>query len=85
MENLSIYILKAQPLLREVWVAGHGRGPHHTSKSGRGLLERPLPSYVQAMPPAQERARAGWYDDVTWTWGDYFDELTYISYDYEVE
>ena len=37
------------------------------------------------MSPTQERARTEWYQDVTWTWGDYYDELTYISYDYEVE
>lgn len=85
MENVSIYILKAAPVLCKVRVAGYGGGPHYASKPGRGLLERPLPSYVQAMPPTQERARAGWYDDVTWTWGDYYDELTYIVYDYEVE
>lgn len=40
---------------------------------------------MQAMSPTQERARTEWYQDVTWTWGDYYDELTYISYDYEVE
>jgi hypothetical protein len=23
----------------------------------------------------------GWYDDATWTWGDYWDDLTYITYE----
>ena len=25
--------------------------------------------------------REGWYDDATWTWGDYWDDLTYITYE----
>lgn len=39
---------------------------------------------MQVMSHEQERQRASWYEEVTWTWGDYYDELTYISYDYEV-
>lgn len=85
MENLSIYISQAQPVLCQVRVASQRCGPYNASQSGRRLLERSIPSHVQAMSPTQERARTEWYQDVTWTWGDYYDELTYISYDYEVE
>ena len=33
------------------------------------------------MPHAQECTGAGWYDDASWTWGDYFDDLSYITYE----
>ena len=36
---------------------------------------------MQVMSPAQECQGAGWYEDVTWTWGDHYDELVYITYD----
>ena len=39
---------------------------------------------MQVMSQPKERTRTSWYEEVTWTWGDYYDELTYISYDYEV-
>lgn len=38
---------------------------------------------MQVMSHAQVSAGEGWYDDATWTWGDYWDELMYISYDYD--
>jgi len=37
------------------------------------------------MPHAQECQGEGWYDDASWTWGDYFDDLSYISYDIQYE
>lgn len=85
MENLSSYLPQTAPVLCQVWMASQRRGPHHTGESGRKLLERSLSIHVQAMPPAQECARAGWYEDAEWTWGEYFDQLNYITYDYEVE
>jgi len=36
---------------------------------------------LQTMPHAQECQGEGWYDDATWTWGDYFDELSYVTYE----
>jgi len=33
------------------------------------------------MPQSQECQGEGWYDDATWTWGDYYDELSYITYE----
>ena len=33
------------------------------------------------MPQPQERQGEGWYDDATWTWGDYYDDLCYITYE----
>ena len=44
-------------------------------------MARSIPSYVQAVPPAQECEGEGWYTHVEWTWGDYYDELTYITYE----
>lgn len=35
------------------------------------------------MSQPKERQRAEWYSNVTWTYGDYYDELAYITYDYE--
>ena len=83
--NIQTNILKAQSTLRPLRVASHRGGPHQTSESGRGLLSRSLPTTVQVMPHAQECQGEGWYDDASWTWGDYFDDLSYISYDIQYE
>ena len=81
MEATSQDILSTQSRMRQVRVDSHGCRPHQTSDTGRQLLAWSVPSYVQAVPPAQECQGEGWYDDVTWTWGDYYDELTYITYE----
>ncbi len=36
---------------------------------------------LHAMPQPQECQGEGWYDDATWTWGDYYDDLCYITYE----
>ena len=85
VENIQKELLEAQPYVRSLRMASNSGGPHQTSESRRGLLRGSLPTAVQAMPHAQECQGEGWYDDASWTWGDYFDELMYISYDIEYE
>jgi len=84
MEAIQKDIPTTASRLRQVRMGSNSRGPHHTSESGRQLLGWAISTHVQVMPQPQERTRASWYEEVTWTWGDYYDELTYISYDYEV-
>jgi len=79
--NIQTDILKAQSTLRLLRVASHRGGPHQASKSRRRLLPRSVPTVVQVMSHAQECQGEGWYDDATWTWGDYFDDLAYITYE----
>jgi len=81
MEATTQDIPSTQPHMRQVWVDGHSCGPHQASNAGRQLLARSISSHVQAVPPTQECQGEGWYDDVTWTWGDYYDELLYITYE----
>jgi hypothetical protein len=81
VENIQTSILEAQPALRQVRLACHRGRPHSPSESGRGLLCGSFPSSLQTMPHAQECQGEGWYDDATWTWGDYFDELSYVTYE----
>ncbi len=83
--NIQTNIPQAQSTMRALRVASNGCGSHQTSEPGRGLLSRSLPTALQVMPHAQECEGAGWYDNATWTWGDYFEELSYISYDIEYE
>jgi len=84
MEAIQKDIPTTAPRVRQVRLGSNSRGPHHTSKSRRQLLGWTISTHVQVMSHEQERQRASWYEEVTWTWGDYYDELTYISYDYEV-
>jgi hypothetical protein len=67
--------------MRQVRLGSDSGRPHQASDTGRQLLAWSIPSHVQAVPPAQECQGEGWYDDVTWTWGDYYEELTYITYE----
>jgi hypothetical protein len=85
VENIQKELLEAQPYVRSLRMASNSRGSHQTSESGRGLLSGSLPTAVQVMPHAQECQGEGWYDDASWTWGDYFDDLAYISYDIQYE
>jgi len=84
METIQKDIPATTSRLRQVRMASNSGRPHYTSESGRQLLGWAIPTDVQVMSQPQERTRASWYEEVTWTWGDYYDELTYISYDYEV-
>lgn len=81
MEATTQDILSTQPRMRQVRLGSDSGRPHQASDTGRQLLAWSIPSHVQAVPPAQECQGEGWYDDVTWTWGDYYDELTYITYE----
>jgi len=75
-------ILKTTPSMRSVRMAGQRSRPHQASDAGRWLLRRSQPAAtVHAMPQPQECQGEGWYDDATWTYGDYFDDLTYITYE----
>lgn len=79
--NIQTELPQAQPHVRSLRMASNSGGPHQASESRRGLLPGSLPTVVQAMPHAQECQGEGWYDDASWTWGDYFDDLAYITYE----
>ena len=73
---------EATPSMRCVRLAGQRSRPHQASDAGRWVLRRPQPAAtVHAMPQPQECQGEGWYDDATWTWGDYYDDLCYITYE----
>ncbi len=36
---------------------------------------------MHVMPQPQECQRARWYTECTWTWGDDWEELVYITYE----
>jgi len=38
---------------------------------------------MRVMSQPQECQGKEWYEHVNWTYGDYYDELHYITYDYE--
>ena len=81
MANIQKGVFEAASLVREVRVASNSCGSHQASQSGWRLLQRPIPGDVQELSQPQECAGTGWYDDATWTWGEYFEDLTYISYE----
>ena len=81
MEAIQKDIPGTQPRVHCVRIYSHGRRPHHTSHARRELLARSIPTNVQVVSPAQECQGEGWHEDVTWTWGDYYDELVYITYE----
>ena len=81
MEAITQDIFSTQSCMCEVRVDCYSSRPHQASDAGRRLLAWSISSHVQVVPPAQECQGEGWYDDVTWTWGDYYDELVYITYD----
>ena len=80
METAAQDILGTQSHMRGVWLGSYSCRSHYASVTRWQLLAWSIPSYVQAVPPAQECKGEGWYTHVEWTWGDYYDELTYITY-----
>ena len=75
-------IPQATPSVRSMRLAGQRSRPHQASDARRWLLRRPqLAATVHAMPQPQECQGEGWYDDASWTWGDYYDDLCYITYE----
>jgi len=75
-------VSKATPSVRSVRLAGQRSRPHQASNARRWLLRRPQPAAtVHAMPQPQECQGKGWYDEATWTYGDYYDDLCYITYE----
>ena len=83
MEKLPQELPGTSPSVREVRTPGNGRGSRRTCVAGRSVLERQIPKPLYVMPQPQVSTRTTWYTDVNWTYGDYFDELTYITYDFE--
>ena len=81
VENIQKGIPKAAPLVRQVRVASNCSRSHHASESRWRLLQRTIPGDVQELSQPQECTGAGWYDDASWTWGDYYDDLAYITYE----
>ena len=75
-------ISEAAPCMRSMRMAGKRSGPHQASDAGRCLLRRQqFAATVHLMPQPQECQGTAWYDDASWTWGDYYDELSYITYE----
>ena len=82
MEKTTQGILKATPCVRSMRLAGQRGRSHQASDAGRWLLRRQQPAAtVHVMPQPQECQGEGWYDDASWTWGDYYDDLCYITYE----
>jgi hypothetical protein len=73
---------QATPSVCSMRLASQRSRPYQASNAGRWLLRRPQPAAtVHAMPQPQECQGEGWYDDASWTWGDYYDDLCYITYE----
>lgn len=73
---------QATPSVRSMRLAGQRSRSHQASNAGRWVLRRPqLAAIVHAMPQQKECQGEGWYDDASWTWGDYYDDLCYITYE----
>jgi len=36
---------------------------------------------MHTMPQPKERQGEGWHDWASWTWGDYYEEIAYITYE----
>lgn len=69
------------PNMRGMWMASQRRGPYQTSDAGGTVLRRQQPAEpVHVMSQPQECQGEGWYDDASWTWGDYWEDLSYITY-----
>ena len=81
MEAAAQDISSTQSNMCGLWMGSDSCRPHYASVTRRQLLARAISSHVQAVPPAQECQGEGWYTHVEWTWGDYYDELTYITYE----
>ena len=82
MAQTSQGISKATPSVRSMRLAGQRSRSHQASDARRWLLRCKQPAAtVHVMPQSQECQGEGWYDDATWTWGDYYDELSYITYE----
>lgn len=66
----------------EVRDGSHSGGPHHTCAHGWRLLAWSIPGHVQELSHEEECEGASWYDgSVSWTYGEYYDSLIYISYE----
>lgn len=83
MEKLSQELPSTSSSVREVRTPGNSCGSRNTSVSRRSVLECQIPKPLHVMPQQEVSTRTAWYTDVNWTYGEYFDELTYITYDFE--
>ena len=82
MEETTQSLSEAAPSVRSMRMAGQRGGPYQASVARRRLLRRQQPAAtVHVMPQSQECQGEGWYDDASWTWGDYYDDLCYITYE----
>ena len=82
VENITQSIPQAQHCVREVWIRCQRGGPHRASDTGRCVHgHRQSAKHVHAVPQPQECTGAEWYEEVNWTYGDYWEELYYITYE----
>ncbi len=82
MAQVQIDIPRTQSSVCQVRDGSHSGGPHHTCAHGWRLLAWSIPGYVQELSHEEECEGASWYDgSVSWTYGEYYDSLIYISYE----
>jgi len=82
MAQVPTNIPSTPSCVRQMRDGRHSGGPHHTSTHGWRLLARPIPGHVQELSHEEECEGASWYDgSVSWTYGEYYDSLIYISYE----
>jgi hypothetical protein len=75
-------IPQATPSVCSMRLAGKRSRPYQASNAGRWVLRsEQSAATLHTMPQPQECQGEGWYDDASWTWGDYYDDLCYITYE----
>lgn len=84
MEKLSQGVPSTSSSVRQMRTPGNGCRSHHTSKQRRQLLGWSVSTHVRQLSQPQECAGTTWYSNVNWTYGEDWDELTYITYDFEL-
>ena len=66
----------------QVRLGGKRGGPHTPSDARRAVLRHQQPPIIMhTMPQPKERQGEGWHDWASWTWGDYYEEIAYITYE----
>ena len=75
-------VSQATSSVRRVRLAGQRSRSHQASNAGRWVLRsEQSAATLHAMSQPQECQGEGWYYDATWTWGDYYEDLCYITYE----
>ena len=83
VENIQKGILETSPVVRQMSSRIGCSGSRCPGDARRRLLRGTIPSVMRVMSQPQECQGKEWFEHVNWTYGDYYDELHYITYDYE--